>query len=100
MLRLIGSIHKHSERLLSRSGPGWDSRGLILRDRAGQRGNNRLHECHHETITHLQPIMQMEGDLSSITVGGLGSEGKPAREEVRLLNGNLSKKRNDSRTGK
>lgn len=76
MLRLIGDIHKHSERLLSRSGPGWDGQGVILRDRAGQRGNNRLHKCHHETITHLQPIMQMEGDLSSITAGGGGLRGK------------------------
>lgn len=79
MLRLIGGTHKHSERLLSRSGPSWDSRVLILRDRAGQKGNNRLHECHHETITHLQPIMQMEGDLSSITAGGVGQRGKASK---------------------
>lgn len=79
MLRLIGGTHKHSERLFRRSGPGWDSRGLILRHRASQKGNNRLHECHHETLTHLQPIMQMEGDLSSITAEGVGQRGKASK---------------------
>lgn len=76
---LIGDTHKHSERLLSSSRPDWDSRVLILRDRAGQRGNNRLNECHHETITHVHSIMQMEEDLSSVTAGGVGQRGKESK---------------------